>query len=712
MELPRNSVWEFKGSDLAEDGLYRVLDIMRDVASVILFPLSIESTTSRPLAISMEAFIEHVRSRKANKSNFILPSFLLVAEDNIPEEHIARRDKNYGLIEGIVSDRAFVFDYATKKRVPHLAEYAIKAGVDRKALSRLLTQYWRYGQDKMALLPAFSKSGGFGKDRKSTDKPLGSPKQPRTLAVQRADKYIVTDIDISKFKKALKKYYLKQTGMTLSKTYKNMLKDSYADEIRIANACGNPPAVPTLKQFNYRSKKIFTKDEVVKGRVTENDHLRNKRGLLGSVIDNSYLPGTCFEIDATVADVHIVSELGSQHILGRPTIYIVTDRACRMIVGMHVSLFHASWRAARQALSNSFLPKSDYCKEFGVDIDDSEWPCSHIPKELVCDNGEMIGLQPKKALNPMTKLSFTPPYRPDCKGVVEKRFDILNKEVIHEFLGTTKGGNIVRGSRDPRKDAIYTLKEVTTEIIKAILEHNRSIFDDLAFSSPLLVANDLSPTPINYWKIHLAKHKHELQAALPDDVIARLLPPAEVSMTRSGIHFNGLYYSCSEVEERNLASVARSSGQWRLEARIDENTTNYIYVRLDKNHGFTLCHLLPRSRMFKDKSMYESEFMQDWLDSKKELSPISVESIDDHQNRQKMTKNAKERSNNSEKISFSEKTQNIRQRRKDELKATTNMLEQNTESQENIDSTLSSKIVGKVISLPVGRKRKTKGTPS
>ncbi|MDP5148132.1 transposase [Shewanella sp. ULN5] len=712
MELPRNSVWELTGSDLAEDGLYRVLDIMHDVESVIIFSLNTQSPTSRPLAISMEAFIEHIKSKKAKKSEFTLPTFLLVAEENIPEDHITRRDKNYGLIEGIVSDRAFVFDYATKKRVPHLAEYAKTVNIDRKALSRLLTQYWRYGQDKMALLPAFSKSGGFGKDRKPTDKPLGAPKQPRTVAVQRAAKYIITDIDKSKFKKALKKYYLKQTCLTLSKTYKNMLKDSYADEVRIANACGKPPCVPTLKQFNYWSKKIFTKDESIKGRTTENDHLRNKRGLLGSVIQDSYLPGTHFEIDATVADVHIVSELGSQHILGRPTIYIVIDRASRMIVGMHVSLFHASWRAARQALANSFLPKSRYCKEFGVDIDDSEWPCSHIPKELVCDNGEMIGLQPKKALNPMTKLSFTPPYRPECKGVVEKRFDIVNNEVIHEFLGTTRGGNIVRGSRDPRKDAIYTLKEVTTEIIKAILEHNRSIFDDLAFSSPLLVENDLSPTPINYWKIHLAKHKHELQAALPHDVIARLLPPAEVSMTRSGIHFNGLYYSCSEVEERNLASVARSSGQWRLEARIDENTTNHIYVRLDKNHGFTLCHLLPRSRMFKDKFMYESDFIQDWLDSKKELSPISVESIDDHQNRQLMTKNAKERSKSSENISFAEKTKNVRQRRKDELTATTNMLQQITESQETVDYSSSNEIVGKVVSLPIGRKRRTNGDPS
>ncbi|WP_220781590.1 hypothetical protein [Shewanella sairae] len=365
-----------------------------------------------------------------------------------------------------------------------------------------------------------------------------------------------------------------------------------------------------------------------------------------------------------------------------------------------------------QALVNSFLPKSDYCKEFGVDIHDSEWPCSHIPKELVCDNGELIGLKAQKALTPMTRLSFTPPYRPDCKGVVEKRFDILNKELIHDFLGTTRGGSVVRGSRDPRKDAIYTLREVTTEIIKAILEHNRSIFDDLAFSSPLLIENDLPPTPINYWKVHVAKHKHDLQAALPDEVIARLLPPAKVSMTRSGIHFNGLYYSCREIEDRNFASVARASGQWRLEARIDENTTNHIYVRLDKNHGFTLCYLLPRSRMFSGKSMSESDFMQDWLASKKEQSPISVASIDDHKYRQKMALDAKKRNRNSTSMSFPQKINNIRQHRTDELRATTNMLEDSKWNGETIAIQESKTVVSKVVSLPAGRKRRIKGEPS
>ena len=712
VELSKNSIWELKDFDALDDGLYRALDFMQDVESVILFPLNNPTRTVRPVAVSIALFIEQIKDKTAIKTSFKMPNYLLLAEEDIPEQYIKRRDKNYNLVKDIVVDRTFVFDFATKKRVPQLAEYAAKVGVDRKTLARLLTLYWRYGQDKMALIPAFLQSGALGKERNPTIMPLGAPKKIRTLAIKRGVKFIVSDLEKNTFKKAIKKYYLRESGLSLAKTYKKMLADSYSEEIRFADACSQPPLVPTIKQFRYWSKKLFSKEEVIKRRTTENNHLRNQRGLLSSVTQDSFLPGTHYEIDATVADVHIVSALGSQHVLGRPTIYIVADRASRMIVGMHVSLYHASWRAARQALVNCFLPKANYCKEFGIDIDDSEWPCAHIPKELVCDNGEMIGVQPKKALTPMTKLSFTPPYRPDCKGVVEKRFDILNDEVLHELLGSTKGGNVVRGSKDPRKDAIYTLREVTIEIIKAVREHNRTLFNDLAFSSPLIVANDLSPTPLNYWKIHIAKHRHELQSAIPDDVIARLLPPAEVSVTRSGIHFNGLYYSCAEVEERELCSIARTAGQWRLEARIDENTTNHIYVRLDKNKGFVRCNLLPRSRMFSDKAMCEPDFIKDWIEAKKELAPISVASIDDHHHRQQVTRNAKQRSNLAKKKTFAEKTRDVRMHRKNELEATVNMTSSEDEVQEPNAISAPHRVKAKVISLPKGRKRKTKGGDS
>ncbi|MBF4427615.1 transposase, partial [Vibrio anguillarum] len=150
MELPRNSVWSVNDSDLLEDGLYRLLDIMQDVESVILY--SLEVTTVRPIAVSLEGFIELVSSRKAKKAQYELPVYLLVDEESIPDEHIGRRDNNYNLIKGVISDSTFIFDYATKRRSPQLAEYAKQVNVDRKSLARLLSQYWRNGQDRMALL--------------------------------------------------------------------------------------------------------------------------------------------------------------------------------------------------------------------------------------------------------------------------------------------------------------------------------------------------------------------------------------------------------------------------------------------------------------------------------------------------------------------------------------------------------------------------------
>ena len=109
---------------------------------------------------------------------------------------------------------------------------------------------------------------------------------------------------------------------------------------------------------------------------TERDYLQNYRGILGSASEFSPIPGNCFEIDATVADIHIVSQFGDNNCLGRPTIYSVVDRASRMIVGFHVSLYHASWRAAQQALALCFLPKAEYCKRYGVYIEERDWPCA------------------------------------------------------------------------------------------------------------------------------------------------------------------------------------------------------------------------------------------------------------------------------------------------------------------------------------------------
>lgn len=211
-------------------------------------------------------------------------------------------------------------------------------------------------------------------------------------------------------------------------------------------------------------------------------------------------------------------------------------------------------------------------------------------------------------------------------------------------------------------------------MIDAVLELNRTGYDDLATTTPLLINRNLSPTPVNFWNLHVSEHKHALKLADPNDVISRLYPPEKVSMTRDGIEYNGMYYSCDRVLEQNLASIARASGRWRLDARINENTSNYIYVKFDKSEGFTKCNLLPKSRIFQNLPMHESEFVKDWLDGKKEKSPINVQSIDSRGRRKEIENTAKTRAKK-DSLTFSEKTKNTREHRKDELVATSNPLD-------------------------------------
>lgn len=293
----------------------------------------------------------------------------------------------------------------------------------------------------------------------------------------------------------------------------------------------------------------------------------------------------------------------------------------------------------------------------------------------MCDNGKMIGLKPQELVVPLTELQLSPPYRPDFKAMVERRFGLLNKELIHKLQGTTRGGKVIRGDRDPRKDAIYTLREFTALLIDAVLELNRTPYDDLATTSPIVIKRDLSPTPINFWKAHLLEHKHSLKSANTSEIISHLYPSTQVSMTRDGIEYKRMYYSCNRLLERDLASIARTEGRWSLDARINENTTNYIYVKFDKNEGFTKCHLLPKSKVLKDLPMQEAELMQDWLDSKKEASPISVESLGSKSRRKSSERKAKLRAKK-DPLSFSEKTKNTRQHRESELNTIENPMDQ------------------------------------
>ncbi|QFT55946.1 DDE-type integrase/transposase/recombinase [Microbulbifer sp. EKSA008] len=668
MRVERNSVWSITDIDGVDSGVYRVLELFYDINILVLFNLEESGGLRRPIKIDSSRFLCAIKGGAVKRNFSPLPYYQLADEGLIPEAHIKKRDRNIELISELIENPDFLLEISTEERSKVLVNQAKSKGVRAQRIYRLLNQYWRGGQERNALLPAYKNSGGAGRVRVSGGLKRGAPIRMLTPSMEIHQGVNTSENDKNNFILAMKKYGLKGRRVPFSQVYEKMLKELYSQELILAESESRSPNVPSYRTFIYWVKKLIPKNEIIRKQTTVGDFERNKRGLRGAATDHTEVPGSCFELDSTVLDVHIVSEFRRSHVLGRPTVYCVVDKESRMIVGLHVSMEYASWRAGRQALVNSFTDKKSYCSRFGIEIEDHEWPCHHIPQRLLCDRGEFICKSAEKLAVPLIgHLSIAPPYRADLKGIVERRFEILNKNLVHELLGTTRGHHYIRGDRDPRLDATYTLDEVTKLLIDEVMEHNNSLFDGLAAQSVLLVQNGLPPTPLNYWNIHLKKHRHALSRSEESEVRAKLLPAVEVSMTSKGIRLNeDMYYECDREEFQEWKVLARSTKCWKMEARIDQDNSSFIYVRLKEREGFTKCNLMKFSASLSDKHQADILYFKDWKKKEKCKNKPGKKSIERHNRRKLVSQVAKsETKKDVQDKSKTERIKGMRTRRKE-----------------------------------------------
>lgn len=707
-QVDLNSVWKIEALDGLNNGLYRVLQQHTAESIIILFPLVESKALQRPIKLAFDLFDEAIKVGKAQKSLYELPYYQLQSEDDISDSYLAKRNEKYSLIVDLVSSPDFLLNIVEQPRSALIAQHAKANNTYVQSIYRILNLYWRYGQERNALLPSYQNSGGRGKSRISGNVKRGSPIQLSSPSMDVPIGVNTTEADKALFIKAMKQFGLKGEKVRFRRIYDKMLKEYYADELIASESESRDARVPNYRAFIYWVKKLIPAHTLIRKQTNQGDFERNKRGLKGAATDHTEVPGSCFELDATVLDVHIVSDFQRNHVLGRPTVYCVVDKESRMIVGLHVSMEYASWRAGRQALINSFTSKQEYCAAYGIEIEELEWPCHHIPQRLLCDRGEFICRDAENLAVPLIgHLSIAPPYRAELKGIVEHRFNILNEKLVHELLGTTKGRQYVRGDKDPRLDATFTLREVTKLLIDEVLEHNNSIFKDLAKQSTLLIESELSPTPLNYWNLHIKTQKHGLMRADEAHVRARLLPTTRVTMTGKGIRLNDqMYYDSSHPDFDSWKVIARNHGSWPLDALIDHDNSSFIYVRLEEESGFTRCKLMKESVNFSHRHQADILYFEDWLKLEQRKARPTVKSIERHQRRNQTIQKAKEEAALAPSLSSKpEKTKGIKARRREAILA--QRLEdgedQPNQREQNVVSSFSSEHIDnkkkKVISL-------------
>jgi hypothetical protein len=277
---------------------------------VVFFPLyENRKTICKPFPLHIDEITQQISCAELVKDDFPTPGVMLQSEESIPEKDILVRNQRYEYIRELICAPGFVYDFCMSGRSGLAVQHARKYGFDLTAVYRALRDYWRFGLSKNALIPFRTHQGAPGKERMQGSVKKGRPTNSSVYGFSFATGVNLTETDKTKIKKGYVKYFANGKSKSLSSAYNDTLNEFYADQIREAEAIGKFPLVPSKRQFQYWGEKRVDRMQVNIGRKPKGDFERNQRGLTESMHSSASLPGKVFEIDATTADVHIVSPL-------------------------------------------------------------------------------------------------------------------------------------------------------------------------------------------------------------------------------------------------------------------------------------------------------------------------------------------------------------------------------------------------------------------
>lgn len=482
------------------------------------------------------------------------------------------------------------------------------SGISVITLRRIFTRFWQRGMTKNALLPDYKNSGAKGKQRNLTNTKVGRPKKADYNGE------IITGINITEdikkqFEFSINKYYRTNRKISLMETYNCILRDFFSDQFIESGEkkyiVWDKDRIPTYEQFYYWFKKFEDpKKDIIFREGSKKFDLENRELLSNSTIETDG-PGSRFQVDATIADIYLVSSLNRNRVIGRPIVYAIIDVFSRLVTGIYVGLEGPSWTGAMMALDNMLTDKVEFCKAYGIDIVKDQWPCKHLPDTILADRGEFEGYSVENLINNINiKIENAAPYRGDLKGIVERNFRTLNTKLKHKTPGAIQKEFRMRGDRDYRLDATLTLEEFTKIYINLVLYHNSKIIDEYPMEKEMLV-DEIAPSPKQLWNWGIENKKGRLRTIDREVFRLNLLPKGKASVSRAGIRFKGLYYGSQKALEEQwfIKSKVRS-----IEIVYDPRNMNNIYILHEDGKTFETCYLLEPSKQYKDCILEEIVF--------------------------------------------------------------------------------------------------------
>jgi len=533
----------------------------------------LSSRSRKPEKFIVTDILAYVAVGRYETQEFV-PSQLIQTEASLTDSERQHRDRLWGMMKPAVESEPDIYDGNRRKML--LRVIVAENNISLSYLYKLLDKYWRSGKMKNIFVPRYSNSGARGKVRQA----YHNDGERRTKDAHAGK--TLSESDRNHFQSAINKYYLTRNKLSLTVVYEKLLQDFYSiktSENQLELKLLPPNRRPTFRQFEYwyyKNRNIITEQ---KKRESESTFELTGRGVLGKSDFGLMGPGAQFQIDATVGDIYLVSQFDRSNLIGRPVLYFVLDAFSRMVTGMSVGLEGPSWSGMACAIANMATDKIAYCREYGIEITEAEWPCRHLPSSLVGDRGELISKNADNLANMLgVRVANAPPFRADLKGIVEQQFRIMNINSIALLPGSVKPDISKRGGHDYRLDAILDIRELTQIVVKCILHYNNSHYMDYFERSEAMIRDHVPAIPIKLWEWGIRNCSGALRSFPEEQVRLAVMPTDRATVTAQGIRFKGLFYSSDRAVREAWFEKARSKKTWQVTISYDPRDMAAIYV--------------------------------------------------------------------------------------------------------------------------------------
>jgi putative transposase len=513
-----------------------------------------------------------------------------------------KREYAWSIIKDEIENTALFYP---RERGAAVKRMMAVSGATHQTINRFIRRYWQRGMCKNALLPDYVNSGAKGKPRQSEKAKLGRPRTVRSGVGTN-----ITPVIERVFHQVITSKLLIEKNTAISQAYASALNliGALMPELQ-------PEELPTPEQFRYFYQSRYAKTLVVEKQHSAVKFAKDIRPLKSTSTAETFGPGHRYQIDATIADVYLLSEHDRSRIVGRPVIYIVQDVFSRMVVGLYIGFEGPSWVSAMIALAHIVEDKVAYCQRFGIEISEDDWPTKGLPAVILADKGEINGTKVEKFAEAFgVHIENASARRGDAKGIVERAFKTVQDEfkpytpgVVEAVMSTKRGGH------DYRQDATLNLPEFTRIILACVLYHNTDKGLE-GYDRTEDMPTDLPLIPIELWRWGVSNLTGRLRTAPEQLVQINLMPHFEATVSELGVNLFNCFYTCPELIKAGWLHRSGTKRPDKVLVAYDPRTADHIYIRPSSDLSeYWVCDLTDRSRRFRGLSFWDV-----WLITKEE----------------------------------------------------------------------------------------------